>query len=217
LNGREFALSPGTLFTYSPRIDHRIATDAAEPLAKYFVDLSLVAPRRLMRRLKLEEGHAWQTSRPAEILRLFEEMIQHGMSGLPLAREICDRLCETIFLHASQSALPLGGGEMISLGTYQRCCHVIDTQGLQLRSMAQVAQACRLDPAYICRLFQRYERRSPYQRLVQVRMNHAAAKLRTGNVLIKQVAAELGYDPFHFSRLFKRVFGCSPEAMRTMR
>ena len=217
LHGRALPLTPGTLFTYSPRVEHRIATDENEPLAKYFIDLGGAASRRLMQRLKLADGHAWQTSRPVEMLRLFDEIIHHGTSGLPAARTICDRLCEALLLHVSQTQLPLGTGEMVALGTYQRCCQVIDSQAMSLRSMAEVAKACRLDPAYICRLFRRFERRSPYQRLVQVRMNHAAARLRAGQVLIKEVAAEMGYDPFHFSRVFKRVFGCSPETMRQMR
>jgi AraC-like DNA-binding protein len=37
-------------------------------------------------------------------------------------------------------------------------------------------------------------------------------------VLVKQVAAELGFDdPFHFSRAFKNIFGLSPEAFRRLR
>jgi AraC-like DNA-binding protein len=50
------------------------------------------------------------------------------------------------------------------------------------------------------------------------KMNQAAECLQDPAVLVKQVAAELGFDdPFHFSRAFKTVFGLSPEAFRRLR
>ena len=49
-------------------------------------------------------------------------------------------------------------------------------------------------------------------------MNLAAQRLQEPGTLVKQVAAELGFDdPFHFSRTFKNVFGLSPEAFRRLR
>jgi AraC-like DNA-binding protein len=44
-------------------------------------------------------------------------------------------------------------------------------------------------------------------------MGQAAEMLSGQNLLIKQVAEEAGYpDPYHFSRVFKRVYGIPPEA-----
>jgi len=49
-------------------------------------------------------------------------------------------------------------------------------------------------------------------------MNVAAQRLQKPEVLVKQVAYELGFtDPFHFSRAFKRVFGLSPAMFRRLR
>jgi AraC-like DNA-binding protein len=46
-------------------------------------------------------------------------------------------------------------------------------------------------------------------------MNEAAEQLRSTERLIKDVAASLGYsDAFHFSRVFKAVFGIAPQAFR---
>ena len=49
-------------------------------------------------------------------------------------------------------------------------------------------------------------------------MNHAAERLQESGVLVKQAAAETGFaDPFHFSRVFRRVLGMSPAAFRILR
>jgi AraC-like DNA-binding protein len=75
-----------------------------------------------------------------------------------------------------------------------------------------------VDAAYLCRLFRRYDHQTPYQFLLRLKMNLAAERLQNPGVLVKQVAAELGFhDPFHFSRAFKSILGLSPEAFRRLR
>ena len=89
---------------------------------------------------------------------------------------------------------------------------------LDLRGLAQIAEECQVDPAYICRLCGRYDHQSPYQYLIRLKMRHAAQRLQTPGMLVKQVAADMGFsDPFHFSRTFKRVLGVSPGRLAQLR
>jgi AraC-like DNA-binding protein len=45
-------------------------------------------------------------------------------------------------------------------------------------------------------------------------MTAAAESLRRPDVMVKQVAEQVGFiDQFHFSRAFKRTFGVPPDAM----
>jgi AraC-like DNA-binding protein len=49
-------------------------------------------------------------------------------------------------------------------------------------------------------------------------MNKAVEFLNDPNLLVKQVAAAVGYaDPYHFSRTFKKTFGVSPKGLRSYR
>jgi AraC-like DNA-binding protein len=49
-------------------------------------------------------------------------------------------------------------------------------------------------------------------------MRAAAEWLQQPGSLVKQVAERTGFsDPFHFSRVFKKVLGLSPESFRRMR
>ena len=217
LNGGEFALTAGTFFIYDEQTPHRIATDPKRPLAKYFVDLDGRAGRRLLRAANLPVGRAWQTSQPADVARLLGELVRHGTSALPNRRPICDQLFAATVLHAAQSVVQSEGGGSDAFATYQRCCHAIDEDACRLRSLEDVARQCRLDAAYVCRLFRRFDRQTPYQRLLRNRMGLAAARLYGSDVLVKDVATELGYrDAFHFSRSFKSVYGVSPEAFRSV-
>jgi len=49
-------------------------------------------------------------------------------------------------------------------------------------------------------------------------MNLATERLQNPATLVKQVAAELGFaDVYHFSRVFKKMLGVSPQGFRRLR
>jgi AraC-like DNA-binding protein len=214
LAGGRFDLGAGTIFSYASHTPHDIKTDPKRPLAKFFVSTDGRAALRLMKRVGFVPDAAWQSSIPGDLQRLFDELLIQGARSGPISRTICDHLLELILLVAANSKFQAKAqGEAFE--TYERCCRIIDTGAMQLRTLDDAARCCGLSSAYLCRLFKRYERQSPYHRLLRTRMNIAAARFRDGNVLVKDVAKELGYaDVYHFSHVFKRVFGCSPVTMR---
>jgi AraC-like DNA-binding protein len=112
----------------------------------------------------------------------------------------------------------LPGRDTLAFATYQHCLAHFRREFLRLRSVAQTAAECHVDDAYLCRLFQRYDHQSPHRLLIRLKMNHAAERLQSPGVLVKQVAEETGFtNPFHFSRVFKGVFGLPPTGMVKMR
>jgi len=101
--------------------------------------------------------------------------------------------------------------EGTSFETYQRCRQYIQDHWLHLLTLEQAARECHVAPAYLCRLFQRFDTETPYQFLLRLKMTHAAERLQAPDSSVKQVADLLGFDDrFHFSRVFKRVMGMPP-------
>ncbi len=218
LAGQDFALLPGAVFFYGPGIAQKIITDAAEPLVKYFVDFTGPRSVRLLRQCLLVPGSMVRVFAPGDIQRLFDDLILNGLSGSRFSPRICDLLLEHLILKIADGLMPQEALQTPAFATYQRCRQHIQSQHLRLRTQAQIARECHVNPAYLCRLFRRYDHHTPYQCLMRLKMNLAAERLRDPGSLVKQVAAELGFsDPFHFSRAFKSVFGLSPEAFRRLR
>jgi AraC-like DNA-binding protein len=212
LEGRGYRLAPGILFGYGPGVPHDIVTDSADPLVKYFVDFVGKRAESLLRRLAPAPGSLVQTSAPSEVLSIFDDLIRDGLKGTPYSGPICAGLLEILLLKVAETAVPPGSVESAGFGTYQRCRRLLEERFLELRSLRDYAGACRVEPAYLCRLFRRFDHESPYRRLVRLKMNHAAARLQARGMLVKQVAEELGFsDAYHFSRSFKGVFGLAPE------
>lgn len=218
LKGQPTPLHPGLVFSYGPGVPHVITTDASDPLVKYFVDFTGSAAPKLLRDNDLAPGTAIQIASPDAILRIFDDLIANGASGTRQGPAICATLVELLILKIAEGGLVDDPYRTAAFSTYQNCRAFIRDHFATLRTLEEIAEACHVDEAYLCRLFKRFDSQSPYQYLTQLKMAQAARHLQRNDKLIKQVAFELGYaDPFHFSRAFKKVFGLSPAAFRKLR
>lgn len=212
LGRRRHALSPGTVFAYGPGIAQRIVTDPAEPLVKYFVDFSGRDALPLLRRCGIPPGALTQTSAPSELLAIFDDLVRTGQGGSAFARPICALLVELLLHRIAETARPAEEIAPPAFATYERCRRHLQTYFLRLAGVADAARECHVDPAYLCRLFRRFDRQTPYGFLMRAKMQFAAERLRAPGIMVKEVAAEVGFsDPFQFSRAFKGVYGLSPK------
>jgi AraC-like DNA-binding protein len=218
LAGRHFALLPGTVFSYGPGVPHDITTSAAGPLVKYFVDFTGRQALQLLQRHELAPGSVRRIPAPGDIQEICDTLIANGLKNTRFSSRICDSLLEYLVMKIAELLVPGDAIHSPAFATYQRCRQHIQMHYGELKTLAQVSRQCHVDPAYLCRLFHRYDHQTPYQFLMRLKMNLAAGRLGNPEILIKQVAAELGFeDACHFSRAFKSVVGLSPEAFRHLR
>jgi AraC-like DNA-binding protein len=218
LRQKKHQLQPGSVFSYGPGVPHEIATDPEQPMVKYFVDFCGTDATELLARCRLSPGTMSQVFPPLELQPLFDELIRNGLRGTRRAPSVCVKLLEALSLKTVESRAPLSGRETLAFGTYQRCRDYIGRHFNQLRSVAQIAAECHLDDTYLCRLFKQYDHETPYRFLLRLKMNYAAERLQSPSMLVKHIAEETGFvNQFHFSRVFKSVFGVSPSALSKLR
>ena len=218
LKGRTYPLQAGRLFSYGPGITHHITGDATSPFVKYFVDFAGTGAIELLRSCGLSPGRVTEVFPTNAVQPLFDELIQSGLQVRRKSSDLCAKLLECLALRITGASTPLKGSETAAFATFQQCRQHIEDHSLRLRTLKQIASECHVNNAYLCRLFRHYDKQSPYQYLLRLKMNHAAESLQRPNALVKQVAEETGFpDPFHFSRVFTSVFGLSPTAFRSLR
>lgn len=218
LAGRTVPLLPGRAFSYGPQVRHVIHSDPADPLVKYFVDFTGRKALKLLADHGLTPGTAVKLAAPEAVLRVFDDLIANGSGSSRYGPAVCATLVELLVLKIAEAATVEDGYRAVAFSTYQSCREYIRQNCLAIKSLEDVAEACHVDEAYLCRLFSRFDSQSPYQYLMQLKMGAAAVRLQREGKLVKQIAYELGFsDPFHFSRAFKNVFGLSPAAFRKLR
>jgi AraC-like DNA-binding protein len=211
MKGKQFDLKPGTVFVYGPRIPVEITSDFQQALTKYFVVLSGQEALELLQECQILPGLVMQVMHPEQIHQIFDDLIRHGLSDHANRSRMCTVALQYLVMKIADLAVPHDQIATPAFATYQRCRKFIEENFLQVQTLRGVAAACHVDLAYLCRLFQRFGRQSPFQYLQHLRMNRAVDLLQNSNRMVKDVAQELGFsDPYNFSRAFKRVFGVYP-------
>ncbi len=218
LRNSEYSLFAGRIFSYGPGIAHVITTEADDPLVKYFVDFIGPDASNMLRKFGPAPGYVVQVTSPEVILRIFENLIENGQTDSPYTPLLCTAILQQLILKTAETAIVEHTHTSAAFYTYQSSREIIQKNCLALRSLDQIAEVCNIDSAYLCRLFKRFDNRSPYQYLMRVKMNIAAQRLQLPSSSVKEVAFELGFsDPFHFSRVFKRIFGIPPSSFKNLR
>ena len=187
-------------------------------MVKYFVDFSGREAKQILKKHIVPLGTTLHVSRPDEISVIFDKLLDHGLSDSPYKPMICSALLEYLLYRIAELTVSEKYNPSRALLTYQHCRQYIRDNFITLNSLGAIADACMIDHAYLCRLFKRFDTQSPYQYLLNLKMAYAADRFRETGILVKEISYELGFsDPFHFTRVFKKVFGVSPQLFKGLR
>ncbi|MGG1634260.1 helix-turn-helix domain-containing protein [Paenibacillus sp. NRS-1760] len=83
-------------------------------------------------------------------------------------------------------------------------------------SLDQCAQICNLTPQYLSKLFKRTMDISFIEYLTQVRVEKAKELLEATDLMVNEIAEQVGYNPKNFIRVFKKQVGLPPGQYREM-
>lgn len=217
LNGANHELKAGSLFTYGPGVHYRMRTDPTDLLDKYFVDIVGPQALSLMQELDLAPGRLHHYQRGLDLKDAFEHLLRlAGHVGVYTTRS-CALQLELLLLATRYGGSETTAGPNRAFTTFERCRRHMEDHFLEYSTVEDFAEACHINLSYLCRLYRKFSGVSPYQYLMQIKMKWAANRLHGGEVLVREVADELGIDQFQFSRSFKRIHGVSPAAFIKIR
>lgn len=218
--GKQYPLTPGSVFAYGPGVAHTIQNKSENPMRKYYVDFVGARAQAVLREAGLmsspKKFPLLTVGALHELCEVFEILIREGLNHAPQNHSISQTLVQLLSQKIGQLQFPAGRSLPQAYATYERIRHYIDEHFLSLQTMQEVAQACDLTTVHLSRLFGRFSDCGAYHYLLRRKMNFAAGLLMNDGMLVKEVAKQLEFaDAFQFSRAFKRVFGIPPSALHS--
>lgn len=217
VQSRDHALHAGVVFAYGPGIAHRIQNHPANPMRKFYLDFVGRDALQLLQKTGLVAGETWaaiQVGAFHEIIELFEILHRNAQGEGALVSSIASELARLILLKIRQLRVSDGATNSAAYATFEYVRQYVEANFLQLNTVQQIADECHVSAVYLSRLFARYSDCGAYQFLMRHKMNYAAGLLMNEGLLVKEVAARLGFaDQFRFSRAFKRTYGVPPKEL----
>jgi len=212
---KTYRLQAGTIFLYDNSLPHRISSVSPQGMTKYFAVLRGPAAKSRLMRYGLRSGLVTRVQDVERVRSIFEDLVELGTHPRRQRQESCGIALHYLLMKIGELAVSADTSRSAAFSSYTRCRHFIQEHCAEITSARQIADACHLDRAYMCRLFQRFGKESPYEYLWQLRMNHALQLLQGSKMTIKQVAENMNFsDPAAFSRSLKRAFGLPPSRLR---
>lgn len=206
----KWTLGPGSIFTYGPRIRYSLKTLSGGGFSKYFVDFAGSSAARLIARTGLSGSRPERIVQRRWVPDLLDQLIESAHLR-PAARTSLSRMLAPLILERVREDLRPGPRSSHARQSYENCRHYLTDNYLQIRSLSDAARACGVSPVHLSRLFRRFSTEGPSAFLARLKMNHAAELIARSNLSVSSAAQAAGYeDPYHFSRVFKRVHGVAP-------
>ena len=217
LDGRRNPLRPGSLFCYGSSSSLRITTNPARPFLKYFVGFTGSEAHRASARGSLRVGEAREAVDPEDLRDVLDRVIAEGNRRCAASSTIANEYLRIFLLKLDECTSGSGGESSRRLDSYLQAKSFLEHNYLRLLRTEAAAHELGMTSETLCRLFQHYSRTSPHQFVLRLRVNLAIDLLLGTSLLVKEVAEQVGFDdPFHFSRVFRKVQGMSPTAFQQL-
>jgi len=204
---------PGTLFCYGPKTRYSLRALSKNDLVKYFVDFNGIDAAQLLRSSGLSTVRPSRIRHPRWIRDILDQLLDCANVRRPAARRMAPLLTKLLLARIREdikSAPP----PTHSCEAYERCRQCIADHYPHLQGVTEVADRCSISAAYLSRLFRRYAGETPMRFLTRLKIHHAAELIHRRGCSVKAAAAAVGFhDPYHFSRVFKRVHGVPPRSL----
>ena len=196
-----FEITPG-----SSAIEHYVVMPFGKELAEWFE-----------RYLGAEVGAAPVIDLDSTA-RLFRVIMDEGRGGSDHREENCVALVKTLIRRLNSqlvSGRALGSN---ARETYVRALKHIQTHYSDTRELGDIARAIGVTAPYLCRLFERYGKTTPFDYLTGLKLTKAERLLCTSELSIREIGEAVGYRDLHlFSRNFKSNYSLSPSYYRKAR
>ena len=219
INKKDYSLTDSQVMVIPPNLPYRYEADHTNPWSIYWAHFGGANAGELsMRLFQPMQISISEHSRIDDRLTLFEEIFNTIKNGFSIDNLNFANICFAHFLasfsHGEQFNEARRQNEY-SNNIIHRVVHFMNENIENQLTIDELASYCAYSPSYFYRRFVAEMSLPPLTYFMRMKMNKASILLITTSMQVNQVASKIGFaDRFHFSRVFRRHIGMSPQQFR---
>lgn len=218
IDGRRFAVTAGQVLFIPANKPHAYGAADHDPWSIHWAHFAGTAAASYASLLPVHEHVLSIPSADAkEIARMFRESYRLASTGLTerTLLLVSHILRYVLGLLLFQTGRSLGRGSRAIAHDLTKSIEFMRANAARSLTLQELSRHAGLSPTRYSVLFREQTGSSPVEHHIRLRMQAACHHLDTTARSVKEVAADLGYDdPYYFSRIFRKILGCSPHAYR---
>ena len=213
IDGEEFEVSSGSLFCGKLNEQRSLSNSGDTPLIRRYIEFDGAEAPNLVSSDIFQSAQPRNFNRMKWVEQTFAEFQECGQTSQSNAQEVCVHLLRYFAARIRDCIIPDEESVTASYTSFSSCKSYIETFFAEIGAAHEVAEACNISHQYLCKLFKRFSDETPTHMLLRLKLSRSAELLSRGNLLVKEIADEVGFeDQYYFSKRFKDFFGVSPRA-----
>lgn len=221
--GRRFHVRCGELFFIPSHCVSYYQADECTPWVYAWIGFDGAWGRAMLESTGLSAAHPIADMRDMPrvygIVSAMREQMFEPCGYLPLlagALRLLDELVRGPAARAPQGDAPRPDTEHLRIDhRINDVITLLDQRYLEPLNVQKLADEMQLSRTYLSEQFSRRAGCSIKAYVTRLRMQHACMRMNDARLSVRQVAGECGYDdPLYFSRVFKKIYGMSPQHYR---
>jgi AraC-like DNA-binding protein len=207
-------LRHGSVFIDGPRVSQHFGNEADRPFRKYFFVRGGAELPEVWHAIGLQPGRVLQLGDASSLVGILDKIVDEGQQSDVQTAQVVDGLESVVLALMARHQGSATGEKSASRVVYDLAMDILQREYKNLHALSDLSKRSGYSSEYLCRIFKKYHGESPYQVLLHRKMSAAWLLLRDGQLQVGAVGRELGYeDPLHFSRVFRKVMGCTPSSV----
>jgi AraC-like DNA-binding protein/uncharacterized RmlC-like cupin family protein len=220
MNKTAFAVQAGDFFIIPTKTPHMYQADATLPWTIYWIHFKgKTAPAILSFLKKRSNGYKGFIQHADKSIGLFNDMYKQLEKGYGTDQLVYCNMCLwhylTLFIFNEKQVV---ADKSPQKDMIDKAIDYLRSHIDQEVTLEAIAQSVNISPSHFSYLFKNKTGFSPIEYFNHLKVQEACQYLLFTDMRIREISSELGiYDPYYFSRMFKKVMGLSPQEYRKKR
>jgi AraC-like DNA-binding protein len=213
IKNKTHVLKPGTIGGFAPGIPHSYRVQGPEIMEHYYITFIGNRAKTIFEQSTLASKGSVLLANYLESLALVEKIYNKStMERSSYSQELCCCYLKELLLDKVAQSEKTGNFSSQSLQTFKTCKEYIDNHFSKIITVSDIARICSIDSNYLTKLFKKHTQLTTNEYIKRLKLNKAGhLVLKEPKMSIKQISYAVGFeDPYHFSRIFKKYYGQSP-------